>query len=419
MGGDTKNGFNRPAYSDEESCVMQYFAERARASCLNHYLDTLANLVIETSGHFDHWIETGSHVDTVAAGGNYDGLAGVVAGFEALLSVSSSRIPLKHGLRLRIWRGEESASFGITSIGSRAAFAELPAASLQQRYQGKTLAHAMGKQHANPQLIEQMQASISKHEKEQISAYIEMHIEQGKVLENEQLDIGIVTAIRGSRRSWVTLSGAFDHSGATPMGTTYRQDCNLAMAYMHVRLDKLLQSYNRNGSELVQTIGMINSSSDMNEKLLIQTNAVSKVSGLAYFSFEVRGCDAASVAAYCEQAEAVICNTAAEFATQAEIETFSDQSGIPALDQAIQQHATDACKTLNLSHMSMPSGAWHDAAVVAAQQQNSGSTIPTGMIFIPCRDGISHSADEYTSPQAIAAGASVLATTMLHLASTA
>jgi len=416
MGGNTKTGFHRPAYSDEESLVMQYFAEQAEASGLHYRFDSIANLIIETPGTFDHWIETGSHVDTVPGGGNYDGLAGVVAGFTAIQFIINSGYSLKQGLRLRIWRGEESASFGIASIGSRAAFGQLPASCLTMTYRGKNLATAMTGQHANPISIEHGQPVISPDELESITAYIELHIEQGKVLETQQLDIGIVTAIRGSRRSWVHLTGTFDHSGATPMGDHYRQDCNLAMAHMHVRLDELLQQSNSTGSDLVQTIGAINSNQEMNKKFDMNRNAVSKISGRAYFSFEIRGCDAGQVSTYCKQADNIIKQTAAEFAIDIQIETFSDQQGVPALDHAIQQQTCLACDTLNLTHMSMPSGAWHDAGTVAQQKRQDGNHIPVGMIFIPCRNGISHSPDEYATPEAIAAGTSVLATTMLALA---
>jgi len=395
---------------------MQYFAAQAESCGLNHSYDSIGNLVIETPGSFNHWVETGSHVDTVPRGGNYDGLAGVVAGLAALQAMVNSNISLHHGLRLRIWRGEESASFGITSIGSRAAFSQLPPSSLAMRCRGKSLRDSMADQHADPTAIENSIPSISANEKEHIAAYIELHIEQGKVLETEQFDIGIVTAIRGSRRSWVTLNGTFDHSGATPMGREYRHDCNLAMAYIHVRLDELIQKQNRNGTDMVQTIGIINSQSERSEKLAIDQNSVSKVSGIAYFSHEVRGCESTEVSTYCDQAESLMLQTAADFGVTAMIETFSDQAGIPALDSQIQQQLAEHCKALGYTHMKLASGAWHDAGTVAQQTRSDGTHIPVGMIFIPCRDGISHSPLEQTSNEQIAKGASLLATSMIHLA---
>lgn len=365
---------------------MLYFSQCAEACGLSHRVDAIGNLIIETTSISGQWIETGSHVDTVPGGGNYDGLAGVVAGFEALKAIRHSIRTLKHGLRLRIWRGEESAAFGIASIGSRAAFGQLPPASLSMTCRGKTLADAMTDQGINPNIIEQGRPAIATDELDSINAYIELHIEQGKVLESQLREIGIVTAIRGSRRSWVSLRGTFDHSGATPMGCDYRHDCNLAMAHMHVRLDQLLQKHITDGIDLVQTIGVINSHSGMSKKLTIDNNAVSKVSGAAFFSFEVRGCKADKVAAYHEQAEKLIHQTAAEFGITAAIETFSDQSGIAALDKPLQQQISRTCDSLKLDHMLMASGAWHDAGTMAQQRRTDGNHIPVGMIFIPCRD---------------------------------
>lgn len=416
MGGNTTNGFDRPAYSDEETRVMLYFRQLAEACGLAHRFDTCGNLIIETTSISGQWIETGSHVDTVPGGGNYDGLAGVVAGFEALKAIRHYNRPFKHGLRLRIWRGEESASFGIASIGSRAAFGQLPPSSLSMTCRGKTMAEAMTAQGINPEVVEQGRPAIATDELDNIAACIELHIEQGKVLETAQLDIGIVSAIRGSRRSWVSLTGTFDHSGATPMGCHYRQDCNLAMAYMHVRLDQLLQKHIEKGVDLVQTVGVINSHSGMHKKLAIDNNAVSKVSGAAFFSFEVRGCKAEEVTAYCAQAEAEICKTADEFGIRSDIEIFSEQQGLATLDETLQHCMEQLCDSLKLSHMLMPSGAWHDAGTVAQQRRADGSSIPVGIIFIPCKEGISHSPLESTSPEQIATGATLLAATMLQLA---
>ncbi|MDX8406172.1 MAG: hydantoinase/carbamoylase family amidase [Mariprofundus sp.] len=409
-------GFLRAPYSDAESQAMAYFEGIATNSGLRSRYDSIGNLIIETPGHFEQWIETGSHLDTVPEGGNFDGCAGVVAGFTAIALIWKQTTPLRKGLRLRIFRGEESACFGIASIGSRAAFGVLPASALQQCWQGKSLATAMQEQHANPSAIESGKAALTERECNRIDAFIELHIEQGKVLQQQHLEIGIVTSIRGSKRNWVTLKGVFDHSGATPMGAHYRHDCNLAMAYMQVRLDDLLRNFAGQAEDLVQTVGIINSHDGMNQRHNISNNAVSKISGAACFSFEVRGANISMVDQYCRQAFTLIEQTAREFGISAAIETFSDQAGVATLDHAIRQQLADGCAMLNFSHREMASGAWHDAGTCAQHQRNDGSTIPTGMIFIPCRDGISHSPDEHATTRQIANGASLLAICMQQLA---
>jgi len=412
--GDHPNaGFHRAAYSDEETTIMDYFAEQAEQIGLITRWDDVGNLFIETTGKQDHWIECGSHVDTVPAGGNYDGLAGIVAGFAAIAALNQK--PRTHGLRLRIWRGEESASFGITSIGASAALGRLSADSLDARHAGRSLAQAMREQKADPSLIESGQATINENELDQISAHLELHIEQGIVLEKEALDIGIVSGIRASSRDWVTLHGAFDHSGATPMGKAYRQDTNLALAHILVTLDKLLSSYQQRNSQLdlVQTIGHINSNAEKNKHdKELYNNAISKVSGYAYFSFEIRSCDDTLRNKYKLEAMQIIQQTAASFGVSVQIENISNSSGVKALDQPLQTKMQNICESLNYRHRTLPSGAWHDAALIAQQQHSDQITIPTAMIFIPCLNGKSHSPEEFASNEQIAKGASVLATLM-------
>lgn len=412
--GAAEHGFHRPAYSDEETAAMVYIEQAAKGAGLVSRRDAVGNLIIETPGEHTHWIETGSHMDTVPGGGNYDGTAGVVAGLEAILAIHETHPQLPFGLRLRIWRGEESAAFGEASIGAQTAFGLLNRELLNSTNQEKTLAQAMDSQHADPNCIHTATPTISAAEKDGIAAYIELHIEQGKVLEQKQRDIGIVTGIRGSVRRWIRFSGAFDHSGATPMGAEYRQDVNLAMAHAMVQLDKLATDAIAEGQDIVQTIGLINSSPDQNNQFpAIFNNAVSKVSGFGYFSYEIRSCSAIQATAFVKQADAVIRQTAEQFTVNVEIEQFSASDGIPGLDTEIQQMLAESCRMQGASFTRLPSGAWHDAAVLCSQQKSDGSAIPVAMLFIPCRDGISHSPEEYSSPTQIALGASVLAQVML------
>lgn len=410
--GASDHGFHRPAYSDAETGAMQYIERAALAAGLTSRRDGVGNLVIETPGSFNQWVESGSHMDSVPGGGNYDGAAGVVAGLEAILTLKEQALPF--GLRLRIWRGEESAAFGTASIGAQAAFGALNPAILEKSNQGRTLAGAMASQGADPECIRDSRPTITAEERDGILAHIELHIEQGKLLESAGKDIGIVTGMRGSRRRWVRLSGQFDHSGATPMGAENRSDVNLAMAHMLVRLDELAGRHIAAGMDIVQTTGVINTDAGTNSAMpAINENAVSKVSGSGYFSHELRSCSATEARAFAAEADEAIRQTAAEFGITAEIEEFAASDGIPSLDSDIQQLLAEACRNQEASCMQLPSGAWHDAAVLCGQQRSDGSAIPVGMLFIPCRAGVSHSPLEYSSPEQIALGASVLAEAML------
>jgi len=410
-------GFLRAGWSDEESAAMQYIEQAALAAGLLSRRDGVGNLVIETPGQFTEWVETGSHMDTVPGGGNYDGAAGVVAGLEAIIAVYCANLPLQRGLRLRVWRCEESSTFGVVSAGARAAFGMLPPSALDNMYRGKTLAEAIIAQGGDPASISRRAATIAATERENIAAHIELHIEQGSVLESGGFDLGVVTGIRGSMRSWVRLFGAFDHSGATPMGTEWRKDVNLAMAYMQVRLDTLATDAIVAGRDIVQTIGVVNSNREFNEtETILYDNAVSKVSGFGYFSHEVRGCFPAEVRNFVREAHRIIRQTADEFGINAGIEEFSAVNGIFRLDEGLQHLLSACCKQHEVSYTGLPSGAWHDVAVLHDQLRNDGSKVPTGLLFVPCRGGVSHSPEEYTSPEQLALGATVLSEAMAELA---
>ncbi|MDX8388826.1 MAG: hydantoinase/carbamoylase family amidase [Ghiorsea sp.] len=414
--GDIKLGYLRPAYSNQETEVMLYIESQAKAAGLSSRWDTVGNLIVETTGKFTSWVETGSHVDTVAGGGNFDGLAGVVVGLEVLKLAQAQHTGLTHGLRLRVWRGEESSAYGTASLGAWATFGLLKPEVLERTYQGVSLAEAMKGQGANPLSIQNQTPVISQDEINGIKAHIELHIEQGNLLEKQACDIGVVTGIRGSIRQWVSIKGVFDHSGGTPMGAEYRKDANLAMATMMVKLDALLNTFNDGEPNIVQTFGMINSHEQHNQRFpVVFDNAVSKVSGFAYFSFEVRSCSPELGKVYVKQAQGLIENIASTFGVDVAFESISESNGIPELNGDIQKTTAKACEHQNRTFTKLASGAWHDVAVLAHQSKSDGSGIPTGMMFIPCREGISHSAAEYASNEQIAAGASVLAEVMLSL----
>jgi N-carbamoyl-L-amino-acid hydrolase len=412
--GATQHGFHRPAYSDAETAAMLYIEQAALAGGLLSRWDDVGNLIIETTEYVNHWVETGSHMDTVPGGGNYDGTVGVVAGLEALLAIHRDNPQLPFGLRLRIWRGEESAAFGEASIGAQAAFGLLNPELLRRSNRGETLEEAMTSQTARPDYIRTGRPAITDAECNGIIAHIELHIEQGSRLETLKKDIGIVTGIRGSLRRWIYLTGNFDHSGATPMGADHRSDVNLAMAHILVRLDELANHLVAEGRDIIQTTGIINCDPDVNRANPdLFDNAVSKISGFGYFSHELRGCSAEQARDFAGQADDLIHRIAKEFSVKAEIKEFSVSDGIPELNTDIQKLLAESCSLQNASFKYLPSGAWHDAAVLCTQKRSDGSTIPVGMLFIPCRAGISHSPQEYSSPARIALGASVLAQAML------
>lgn len=410
LGGTREAGFLRAAYSDEETAAMKFIEKRAVENGASAVWDAIGNLCLEWPGKSGRFVEIGSHVDTVPFGGNFDGAGGIVAGLLAIKKILKSGISLNAGMRLRIWRGEESATFNTLYIGSSGAFGKFNAKSLTNKFRGITVEEAMKTQGIDVEVLRQGKRTISQDVVDRIVAHVELHIEQGNLLEVQGLDIGIVTSIRGPRRFRIVLEGEFDHSGATPMGIDYRRDVNLALGHIVVRLNDLATSALESGKDLVQTVGVINSSRDFNESnSKVYENAIPKVSGFGYFCLDVRSASESFLDGYCREAEQLIVETANEFRVRASIEAISRSTPLESVDAGIQEEFNAAAKKLGISCLRMPSGAGHDTAIVGAQMRSDGSSVPVGMIFIPCRNGKSHCPEEFATDLAIAKGASVMA----------
>ena len=417
LGATPDSGYFRPSWSKEEQAAFAYIKAEAEKIGLVARYDEVGNLFLEQTG-FDEYVECGSHLDTVMSGGNYDGVAGIVTGLAAIRTIIESRCALKRGLRLRIWRGEESATHFTGCKGSRAAFGKLSKETLSRKFGEETLAQSITALGYNPEPVEAGRPTISAEEINGIHAHIELHIEQANFLEQEQIDIGVVTSIRGPARWKVILHGKFDHSGGTPMGTKFRKDANLAMAAIMLALDALCQEALNNGEDLVQTFGVINSDRQLSaQHPEVFDNAIAKVSGFGYFTLDIRSCQRASRADYIKRALSEVHRVAELYRVTASIEKLSETDPCESLDQAIQVAELAAAQQLGYSVASLPSGAVHDCLYVAEQTRKDGSYVPVGMLFIPCREGISHAPEEFSTMEAVAKGANVLALALAELGS--
>ncbi len=417
IGVQPDGSITRLAFSDDESAAMAYLRAEGETFGLKGRYDGIGNLILSLPGEFDRRILVGSHVDSVPQGGNYDGAAGCIAALEALRLLHDEAHALNIGIDLVVWRGEEY-TFNAVYKGSASAFGMSEPHILHNVYSDVSLRDAIRKQGFDPTYIDQGKPSLGQDYVDSIQGYLELHIEQGSILENENTDIGVVTSIAGDRRFLVVLHGRFDHSGATPMGTVYRSDVNLAMAYMQVRLDELAAQHRQNGHLFVQTVGIVNADPEIDRKYPnVHGNSVTKVSGLGYFTLDIMSSSDSFMDDYAAQVHRVIWKTAREFNVQAFIEQTDMATGVASLDEQCLTALQTACETQNISYKNMPSGAGHDAVVVSQASQSDGNRIPVGMLFIPCRKGISHSKEEYTSPEAIAKGTIVLVEALRSLAS--
>ena len=419
LGSFREAGFLRAAWSNEETAAMNYIKDVARDHGMQANNDGVGNLYLTTPGNVAEVVQVGSHLDTVPQGGLFDGAAGIIAGLEAILSLRADWANLGRKLELVIWRGEESATFGAVCKGSQAAFGQNDPNILLKKYNNQTLEQAIMGQGFDPGYIERQEPALSSQHIDSIAAYLELHIEQAKKLETDGHDIGIVSSVRGTIRFRVIVIGEAAHSGGTPMGVAYRKDANLAMAYMQVALDQLANVALSRGRDLVQTVGYLNSDPDENMfNPRIYENSLTKVSPYGYFTIDIRSNKQQFLQTYAEQARDTIRSVGERFGVITEIVPICNLEPLEGLNQHLQDTIEAACRGLGYRYQIMPSGAIHDVAVVAGQTQRNGARIPGALIFIPCRNGVSHNPKEYTSPDAILKGTMVLAKTLRGIAGT-
>lgn len=412
--GESK-GFLRAGYSSEESEIMKLIADYLLGFGFKTTYDQVGNFIAEYSGKSEKFIEVASHVDSVPGGGNFDGIVGVVSGaitFAKIVKHFEGNLP--YGLRLRIWRLEESGTYKSVYTGSRAAFGKLDPKFLEHAFDGITLRQAITESGYDVSCIEQSVATITQAAIDNILAHIEIHIEQGNVLIQEQKRLGLVTAIRGNQRLQISFLGRADHSGATPMGK-YRRDSNLALCHVVVGLSHLLERYQKD-FDIVQTVGDINSDNILRKKFDLATQqGMTKVAGAAFFLLDIRSTNENCIINYTKEAKTLIKKIALEFNVDVLIEEIGFSKPVAQLDLNIISIMQTNAKKLGISYLPLASGAGHDALVVAQQKKSDNTNIPVAMIFIPCKDGVSHSPLEYSSPDQICDGIELLFSTVESL----
>jgi len=405
IGVQPDGSISRIAWTDPESTAMAYVRSEGESFGLVGRYDAVGNLVLSLPGKHEKRILVGSHLDSVPHGGNFDGAAGVIAGLEAMRPLVADAEKYKAGIDLVVWRGEEH-TYNAVYKGSAAAFGGSETHILHNAYNGVTLREAITSQGFDASYIDECRPTFSEEYVDSILGYLELHIEQGVRLERERADLGIVTSIAGDRRFLFVLEGRFDHSGATPMGIKFRSDSNLALAHIITKLDKLGKERRKEGHVFTQTVGIVNSDLEIDNKYpSIHANSVTKVSGLAYFTLDIMAADDEFMDSYSGEVLRAVWSTAKEYNVKAIVEQTDSAPGLREHDQTLCGKLKSASDAQGFKTLEMPSGAGHDAVVVALAEKPSGGHIPTAMLFTPCRNGISHSADEYVSAEEMAKGA--------------
>ena len=425
LGPQIKDGFTRSSFSTEESAAHDYIREQGVAAGLVARVDSIGSTYLRTPGDSEEVIQFGSHLDTVREGGLFDGGAGVIAGLEAIkYAMAQGMVNGNVGWELVAWRGEESDSYRKPYKGSKGALGdEFDVDILAQRFEiypgegSQTLEETLRGGGFDPTVFSERRPTISQAEKDRIRAHIELHIEQANTLERNGLDIGVVTGIKGNFRTYVDVGGDYAHSGATRPEDEYRRDVNLAMAYMIVGMHDLQTDYLARGADVVHTVGHLNSDPNHATNDGIYQNGLTKVSGFGYFSLDVRAIEIGLLEAFSMDLRDAILQAADSKNVSVDFTELGTEAPVPNLNPGVIGALDNSCSDLGYGHMLMSSGAGHDAAVVAKQYKGDGTNIPVGMVFIPCEGGISHDKREYTTNEAIARGANVLAHAAHKLAS--
>lgn len=383
-GGGFQDGVSRTAYSDADVAGRAYVMEQMRAAGLAPRIDTAGNIIGQRAGTVAGLkpIIIGSHIDSVRAGGNFDGDVGSMGALEVLRTLDDNGIRTRHPIEMAIWSNEEGGTVGSTAFAGM-----LAPDALEEVYYGLSLRDGLKKIGGDPERLDEAARKPGS-----IHAYLELHIEQGGVLDKAGIPVGVVDGIVCIDRYNVVVEGFANHAGTTPMPG--RRNALIAAARLVEAVNDVVT---REPGRQVGTVG----------QLAVFPNAPNVIPGRVEMTVELRDLSEAKVAALGEAVQARGLEIAA--ATDTKIAFRRAEHILPALaDAAIQAHIESAARSLGLAFMHLPSGAGHDAQLLAKLG-------PMGMIFVPSIAGISHSPKELSTWGDCANGANVLLATILAI----
>lgn len=385
--GKTKEGLpNRVAYSQGDQIARKWLVSLMYEAGLEVKIDYAGNIVARREGKNPELkpLVFGSHIDMVPLGGNYDGCVGSIAALEVMQLLEENEIRTDHPLEMIIFSNEEG---GV--VGSRALAGNLEQAALDKiSSSGYTIREGIGKIDGNPDRLSEVA-----REPGSIGAFLELHIEQGSFLYDENIQIGIVEGIVGIEWWEITIEGFANHAGTTPMNK--RQDALLSASELVLAVNKVAKSME---GRQVATVG----------KIEVEPGAPNVIPGKVKMSLEIRDLSYERMMSVYKAIEVEAQEIASKNSVRIGFES-GNVSSMPALaDGKIKEVIAAATEKLGYSSTFMPSGAGHDA-------QEMSLLAPMGMIFIPSVNGISHSPKEYSTSEDIARGAQVLLETILTL----
>jgi len=362
----------------------EYLVRRFEAAGLETRIDAAGNLIGRRPGTRPGLgtIMVGSHSDTVPEGGRFDGIAGVSVALEVARALRDQGVRLEHDLEIIDFLAEEVSAFGISCVGSRGMTGQLKPEMLARLADERSLAAGIAEVGGAP---EQLSAPV----RTDVRAFLELHIEQGTVLEEAHEDIGVVTAIAGITRIEIIVRGRADHAGTTRMGS--RQDALVAAAWLVIAINQWAKKKAEGPKHFAATVG----------EFAIEPNAANVVPSSARLLVDARAERREDMlefqGALAEMVRQVALDTGVPIDAPV---TISDNLPTPG-DPDVLDILDAACEAVGARHRRMASGAGHDTAWMARIAK-------AAMIFIPCLGGRSHSPDEWAETDDIALGAAVL-----------
>jgi beta-ureidopropionase / N-carbamoyl-L-amino-acid hydrolase len=386
----------RLVFSIKELRSRQVLIHLMRQAGLKIHVDAIGNIFGRLDGADPKApaLLAGSHLDTVIHGGKYDGPVGVIGALEAVRTISDNKIRLRAPLEVVCFIGEESSRFGFSTLGSSLVAGEVRPKDLINAVdsQGTKLADVLSSLGISARNLPRLARAPKT-----VKAYLELHIEQGPILEAKAKRIGLVTSIAAPSRFKIIFTGQADHSGTTPM--EMRKDALVAAAQLIEYVEKICRKFSSmEKGRVVGTVGAMK----------IEPGVINAVPGRAELSIDIRSTSAQAkdkVARLVKQRGATI---ARDRGIAIEVLNIRAEDPVP-LDKRLLRVTRQLCAEKAIDYEIMPSGAGHDAMQMA-------KITPAGMIFIPSRRGISHNPLEWTDPDDIALGAQLLMETMIRIA---
>jgi len=388
FGGNAEGGSDRIAFTQHNKDALDYLADLMTESGLSVHTDFAGNLIGRRPGTDNDLppLIAGSHIDTVPNGGHYDGIVGVMSAIEVSRTLNDRQVDLQHPLVIAVWTNEEGGKTGSRSMDGSVASSEMALPSLGNKTLGDGIRFLGG----DPD-----QLPANARQSGSIAGYVELHVEQGAILDRENIEIGVVDGIVGIKRWYVTVNGFANHAGTTPMDQ--RQDALYAASQFVTAVHRIATD---EPGRQVATVG----------KIEALPGAPNVIPGRVETSVEIRDLSMDKVDMLFGRIENAARAIAEDTGTTFEFRHYYTSPAATS-DLRISALAEDAAERLGLSNVHMPSGAGHDA-------QSFKRIAPLGMIFVPSRNGISHAPSEFTDPQEITNGANVLLQTLIGMDST-